>query len=217
MLLSRRVRGATWFYSDYNPHCVPLANSNFARAGLAGLDWRPLEGKWDLVTPPIGATAPAVDVVFGCLPQVPEEKDFSEAGMSHYYHPQLYPDSKLNSFGLGLNEALLSRARSVLSEKGEVVLNLGGRPGLPRLEAMFRAKGFAPRVVYEEVVPQHRGTSLFAFAKAEEAGEDNFEFFSDPEGRNRINGREAAARHPVPQRGYEPVFHKIYVIAGTIT
>ncbi len=207
------ANGATFYFSDFDSRCVPLASRNIATAGASTCRYYPLHGSWDLVTAPEGKTAPKVDIIFGCIPQVPSNVDLSARdNVAHYYNPQRYPNSHLNPCGLGLVEALLQRAPDVLSENGQVVLNLAGRPGIGRLEAMFAACGFASRVLYQTVIAQHKDTSLESLAALEKEGHGDFEFFSDPENCNGINARLAEWRRG---RGM-PVYHRIYVIEGTM-
>ena len=215
ILLRKWVESGTWYYSDYDSRCVPLATANLESARVDLSQYRPLPGKWDLTTPPAdnGYSAPVADVVFGCLPQVPTEMDLSSGDrIAHYYNPFCYPGSKLHAVGLGLNEALLAQAQNVLTPGGVAILNLGGRPGLLRLKEMFRCSGYQPKVIYEEMIPQHKETSLASFADLEAAGQRDFEFFADTNGFVRINARKAEDRRVSEL----PVFHKIYVIAGTL-
>lgn len=207
---------ARWYFSDYNPKCVPLAMENILHVHPEdGTELFPLEGSWDLVTPPKEGNGlpPSVDIIFGCLPQVPAEIDLAVGDrIAHYYHPSNYPEAHLNAIGLGLNEALLKRAKSVLRLPGLVILNLSGRPGIKRLFRLFYEAGYAPWVVHQENVPQHRGTSLATLATLESHGQENFEFFSDSAGNLRINAREAEMRRVAGKE----VFHNIYVIAGKL-
>lgn len=205
------------YFSDFNPDCTILAVRNLASAGIVPGDGLvPLCGKWDLVDcVDNGAQAPCTDLVLACIPQVPAPKGCDlRVGdhLAHYYDPARYASS-LNALGLGLNSALLQRAKRVLPAGGQVVLNLGGRPGLPRLLEMFCVCGYVPRVVYEEVIPQHAGTSLEPLASMEGDGQGDFEFFADVEARVRVNARAAEER----RTGKLEVFHKIYVIEGTMS
>ncbi len=211
LVLHPRVRGApVWYFSDFDERCVPLAVENLSRRNREQLF--PLHGKWDLLTPN-GGESPDADIIFACIPQVPMEMGL-EVGdaLAHYYCPERYPNSHLHPCGLGLVEALLQQARGVLSRRGEVVLNLGGRPGLRRLRSMFADNGYRPRVVHEEVIPQHAGTSLKALAALEGNGHEDFEFFVEPDGTSPICAYTAEARRVTDL----PVYHKIYVIAGTM-
>ncbi|MEK7099346.1 MAG: hypothetical protein AAB916_02420 [Patescibacteria group bacterium] len=212
IILGKLLGDVTWYYSDYDSRCVPLATSNLEAAKMGHLDFCPLEGAWDLVTPPAGMHAPAVDVIFGCLPQVPlAHADLSVGDkIAHYYDPERYPKAHLNVLGLGLNETLLVQARDVLLPCGTVVLNLSGRPGLKRLKTMFQFCGYEAEVIYEEMIPQHWQTSVASLASLEEAGQHDFEFFADARGKEKINAREAEVRRMCSKS----VFHKIYVIAG---
>ena len=205
-----------WYYSDYDPRCTLLATDNLGVIGRDSARYYPLAGKWDLLTPPADSVcvAPMVDVIFGCLPQVPtEEMDLSVGDrIAHYYNPLIYPKSQLHSIGLGMNEALLAQAREVLTPGGAVVLNLGGRPGLSRLVAMFQTNGYQPRMVHEEIIPQHRETSLTSLVALEAMGQSDFEFFVDAKGVIPINARQAEDRRV----NGSSVFHKIYVIEGIL-
>lgn len=202
------VRKSNWYFSDYNAECVPLTCQNLGAAGIdAG--YTALHGSTDLVAVSRGET-PRADVIFGCLPQVPIVMDL-EAGdrVAHYYNPERYQCSTRNACGLGLNEALLKRAKSALSPRGSVVLNLSGRPGLGRLQEMFAEHGYDPCVLHSAVVPQHPQTSLETLAVGESKGK-KFEFFAHPEGA-AITATEAEQLRVRQQ----PVFHRIYVIEGT--
>lgn len=207
---------AHFHYSDYNNHCSILACTNIS--GLVpGSRERcsPLYGPWDLVTPPNGMTAPQVDVIFGCLPQVTKDGLDLTVGdrVAHYYDPALYPEARHHDLGLGLHEALLERAKAVLCPGGRIVVNLSGRPGRQCLTALFTERGYHARVVHEEMVAQHRGTTLATLAALEDEGHPEFEFFADERGEREINACAAEAR----RLAGEPLFHNIYVIEGTIT
>lgn len=214
--LSEIVPDATWYFSDYNPDCVSLAFSNLKAAGVDCSSYNPLEGSRNLVFAGEGQTTPEVDVVFGCLPQVPTTtQDLRESDrIAHYYDPSMFPCSKRHACGLALNEALLKAARNVLLPKGKVVLNLSGRPGERRLHTMFGECGYTSRVLYQAVVPQHAATSLSSLATIESEGRDEseFEFFADSEACMPLNAREAEMR----RCSGDPVFHKIFVLEGTL-
>lgn len=170
---------------------------------------------WDLVTPPpdSGQSAPRVNVIFGCLPQVPSALDLSVGDRrAHYYDATRYREVHQNAVGLGLNETLLVRARKVLVPGGSVVLNLGGRPGLARLLPLFTESGYRPRVVHSETIAQHTDTSLASLAALEGHGQPDFEFFADMDCFHRVNTREAEARRV---KG-EELYHNIYIIEGTL-
>lgn len=209
-----RVNSIKWYFSDYDARCVPLAMENLLcycgdRRGLY-----PLKGSWDLVTPPKGGLkAPKVDVVFGCLPQVPLHTDLSVGDKrAHYYNPKRYPKAHQNALGLGLVETLLVRARDVLNPGGKVILNLAGRPGRKRLLSLFRETGYNPHMVESAKIEQHAGTSLASLAALEKNGHDDFEFFTDFSCEEPIDARGAEALRVAG----EDVYHKIYVIAGTL-
>ena len=211
MLLAQWCPRSVFYFSDLNPDCTPLARRNIGDQ-LDGRG-RPLEGQWDLVSRLDRANdPPRVDAVIACIPQVPTALDLSlDDNLAHYYRPEHYREAHLHALGLGLNETLLRRARSVLAPGGQVILNLGGRPGVARLVAMFQECGYRCRTVHEEVIPQHRETSLSTLAGLEAGGQEDFEFFADASATMRINARAAEPRRLASQ----PVFHKIYVVAGS--
>ncbi len=213
--LSGLVQPLRWYFSDFDQRCVPLALRNITRSVGLNHRYHALSGSRDLLNAPDGGMSPTVEVIFGCLPQVPVEViDLGEGdNFSHYYCPKRYPKSHLHPCGLGLVEALLKQARDVLTPRGEVVLNLGGRPGQERLLQMFAECDFEPAIVHVEVVPQHAATSLASLAALENGGHADFEFFADAGHEERINARHAEHRR---LRG-QPVFHRIYVIKGTLT
>lgn len=204
---------AEWHFSDYDRRCVPLALKNCARASIALSSLRPLAGSWDLVRAPHGRRAPAVDVLFGCLPQVPAPKAVSEDDLAHYYDPSRYVRRR-SGHGLALNETLLRRAKkkNIISRGGQVILNLSGRPGKAQLLGMFASCGYTPVVVHEEIIAQHPHTSLRSLVSIEEECGMPCEFFADVGGTQHLSADEAEQR----RLAGEPVFHKIYVVAGTL-
>lgn len=146
--------------------------------------------------------------IVACIPQVFAEIDLMEGDNSaHYYVPT---GSKWDDFGLGLNVGLLEQAK-IHSPQAEVTLNLSGRPGEQRLKDMFTEIGYGPRVIHQEMVAQHAGTSLATLAQLESRGHDPFEFFADENGESHLSATQAEER-----RGRAPVFHKIYVMSATL-
>ncbi len=213
--LSDRIPNATWYFSDYNPECVQLAFSNLKAAGINSNSYNPLDGKRNLVYTDGGQTVPTVDVVFGCLPQVPTTKDLCHGDrVAHYYDPNMFPRSTRHACGLALNEALLFGAKKVLPQKGKVILNLSGRPGKKRLNDMFSECGYDSRVLYETIVPQHATTSLETLSMIESraGNKEVFEFFADPDAQYVLSARCAEERRV---KGLS-VYHKIFVIEGTL-
>ena len=165
------------------------------------------------------------DVVIACIPQVklPEGIDTATLGAdfhAHYY--RLDPDqapSRFDIFNLGLNHALLCQARDILNPGGKVILNLGGRPGISHLTDLFDEAGFDPKVVHEKIVPQHPGTCLKSLVSDEarlqaqhSMAAFQFELFADKDATKPISAKVA---HALMQK-HQPVFHKIYVIEGTL-
>ena len=216
VVLRNLAPSAQWYFSDYNTRCVSLALENLRLFNEDLKRFHPLTGSWDLVTPPDGGRLPSpkVDVIFGCLPQVPAEINLAIGDrIAHYYDPRHYPEAHLNALGLGLNEALLRRAKGVLRSRGMVALNLSGRPGLQRLHLLFQETGYHSEVIYQTTIPQHPETSLASLAALEGSGQSDFEFFTDASCASPLNARDAETRR---QAG-KSVFHNIYVIAGTLT
>lgn len=204
-----------WYISDLNPNCTLLAYENilnsvpFNQGNII-----PLYGVWDLVTPQNDSTAeaPKVDIIFGCIPQIPAEINLLQAdNMAHYYNPEKYLDSHLNILGLGLNEALLKRSKILVRDS--VVLNLCGRPGLEKLCNMFTDNNYTPKIIHKDIVPQDIHTSLSSLVSFEEQGLNDFEFFLDMNGRIKLNAHEAKY---VMHTGRN-VYHMIYVIKGVVT
>ncbi len=205
--------GAEWYFSDFDRRCARLALKNCAEAGIQAKSLRPLLGSWDLIRAPRGQRAPSVDVLFGCLPQVPAEGSSDEDSLCHYYDPKKY-SRRCCGYGLALNEALLRQARKkrIISQGGKVILNLSGRPSKQRLFEMFDSCGYDPVCVHEEIIAQHPYTSLASLAAIEGEQGTSFEFFADESGAMPISAREAEEK----RSANEPVFHKICVIEGTL-
>ncbi len=207
--LARWCQADKLFFSDYGYRCTELTVRNLAQ--IADQRFIPLFGKWDLISREDKNEAPPkVDVIVACIPQIPTTLNLDEKdNLAHYYDPMRY-EASLHSFGLGLNEALLQRAHNILNPQGRVILNLGGRPGLPLLKKMFRDCRYIPRVIYSEIIPQCPSTSLASLVAIETSGPQEFEFFTDRLGHQRINAQSAEKRR---LEGLE-LYHKIYVIEG---
>lgn len=170
-------------------------------------EWRVKLKASDLLTNMTDAELHYVTHIVACIPQVPAKVDLSEADNSaHYYLPQ---GSTWDSFGLGLNAALLDQARN-RAPQASVTLNLSGRPGLERLNELFREYGYNAEVVHETMVSQHGDTSLRSLADLECDGCAPFEFYADEAGQQRISAVQAEAR----RLNQAPVFHKIYVLSA---
>ncbi len=207
-------RGHTHYFSDVDFRCSELAGENIGNPAFWDAQIWAYGGKWDLLTQVRRGLYNQVDAVVACIPQVPAPMGLvlgEDDTLAHYYDPT-GREGYWNSLGLGLNFALLGQAKGVLNSGGRVVLNLGGRPGIARLSEMFQSAGYLSRVLHEEVIPQHSGTSLATLASMEGGRHQDFEFFADVGARLSINARVAEVRR---QQGLE-VFHKIYVIEGTM-
>jgi len=200
------------YYSDFDARCPDLARLNLS--STVGTDnTSALEGSWDLITGPEGQRGirEEIDILLACVPQVPANGiDLGHRdNLSNYYDQARYAEFGQHHIGLGLLDALLAKARDVTRR---VVLNISGRPGWERVKLMFHYRGYEARIIHEEVIPQHRPTSLSSLAILELLDQPDFEFFIDQEGTELINARTAEER----RRRRQPVFHKIRVVEGTL-
>ena len=204
------------FFSDYDARAAEIAVRNLSGARVPGSRYDVLPGQWDLVANH-RRKSPQVGTLLACIPQValvPGQKLEDGDNEAHYYKPSEYPEAKLHHLGLGLNEALLNRAREqkVLQNGGKIVLNLAGRPGLENLLGMFAVCGFVPRIVHQEVIVQHAGTRLSFFETMERQYGSQFEFFADPAATQPICACHAEER----RKAGKPIYHWLYVIEGTM-
>ncbi|MBI2572614.1 hypothetical protein HYV86_02030 [Candidatus Woesearchaeota archaeon] len=213
-LATRYVHIETLRGTDVDGRLVDLSVENVGRVlnGHSG-KYHPYHGGRDLIT----GVEDKVDSIFACIPQVPEDptKPKEADNLAHHFKERsTYCDPRLKAYGLHLNSDLLYDAgngQGVLKRGGKVILNLAGRPGKDTLVDLFRVNGYVPRILHEEVIPQHRGTSLAGLAVQEEKGL-TFEFYgsADAMQSHLIPAREAERRRVAG----DPVFHKIYVVGG---
>jgi aspartate/methionine/tyrosine aminotransferase/methylase of polypeptide subunit release factors len=208
---------------DLNPHAALVTEIN---ARLAGED---LEGRSvaskietgvsDLLSS-LEAKDVTVDLVCGNIPQVlgPEEveraHELTEDAparvlrmLGDYTPPTGHFEDVLS---LGLIANALERALPRLKPEGRIVLNLAGRPGFDAIRWVFARWGYAPRVIAKARILQDPGTDISPFARAEEATQRRFFFYSSREAKEPISAREARERQ---HRG-EPTFHDLYVVEG---
>ena len=204
-------------FSDYHPEAANVAYNNVCGniPSECRKRVRAVTGAIDLLglNQPNGIVVNDLDAVIACIPQVlANGKSLRQNdNLAHYYERDRYK-SELHCLGLGLNDALLEQAKNALKPGGQVVLNLGGRPGLRRLINMFEAKDFTEvNVIYEEMIPQDRTTSLQSLAAIEGIGNESFEFYADHAGSKPINATIAEVKRVAA----ESVYHRVYVIAGT--
>lgn len=225
LLLARSPRSIA--ISDIDKRCVPLACRNIRRNVHTFYREEAFSGgplvhypTTEKVFPYTGSkdlanwlgTDDCFDIVYGCLPQVvlPKEKRIEDDdAVAHYYEKDHYP-SDFGIYGLALNDLLLQQVHPHLKAGGSVVLNLSGRSGQETLEQLFRRNGFKPKLLHQELIAQHAGTSLESLVTLEVATGRKFEFFADSEAKEPLNATQAEARRI---KG-EPVFHRIYVYQG---
>ncbi len=168
----------------------------------------------------------SVDVLYACIPQVQKPDHYHGTpppdAEAHEFDPKLIDPrwkhaADFQPFSLGLNFQLLCEARKCLRPgKGEIILNLAGRCSKAVLFEMFTKAHYTPRVIHEAIVPQHELTKLQELVKGEKFLRKTtrpgfcYEFFADAAATEKINAAQAEKRRVKR----EPLFHKIYVIAG---
>ncbi len=151
-----------------------------------------------------------VDIIIGCLPQVtiPEDMDIENGdNLSHYYTKDTYK-SKYHPWGLGLVDNCLAQAAEL--SDGKVILNISGRPSKEIIFEVFNKNGYSPSVVYEEIIPQCKSTSLKTYIDVEESEDTEFNFFNDPGGMHKLPAKEAEQL----RLDGKNIYHSIYVIEG---
>lgn len=204
------------YAADIDGRCTEVSAKNVKHnvSPEKAAKYRPIAGDQNLAS--FVTEVGFADVVYGCLPQVVKatEMDLHEGNtVGHYYDPALYP-SDLHHLGLGLNEYALRQLHPLMNVGGTVILNLSGRPGLGKglEELLFRKNGFEPRVLHEEVIEQHVMTSVATLAEVGKRMNHTFEFFTSASGKpeSQVSAAVAEQRRLAGQ----PVYHKIYVIAG---
>jgi hypothetical protein len=101
------------------------------------------------------------------------------------------------------------------------VLNLSGRVSLPLLLQLFRANGYRPEIIYDEMIPQCPKTSISFFVERETSLKDSDRFrdftgcfFGDPEGNERLSAVRAEQRRRAGGAA-SSVYHRLYVIRGS--
>lgn len=204
------------YATDIDGRCTEVSAKNVQHnvSPEKAIRYRPLLGDRNLASwlTEVGFA----DVVYCCLPQVvkaPYMNIHEGNTVGHYYDPALYP-SDLHHLGLGLNEFALRQLHPLLEVGGVAILNLSGRPGLGQglEELLFRKNGYEPKLLYQEVIQQHVMTSVATLAEVEKQTGHSFEFFTSANGTedSKVNAEIAEARRLAGQ----PVYHKIYVIAG---
>ena len=153
------------------------------------------------------------NIICGCLPQVSKPPTItlgSADSFARYFDSQKY-QSDLNVYGLGLNESALIQARTRLRPDGRAVLVLSGRAGNDVINRMFERNGYSARVLFEDTITQLKETTLSTLVGYEALGHEFF-FYEDDHCEKRITVAEAEQRR---LQG-EDLWHKIYVVEGTI-
>lgn len=185
-------------YSDFDLRMTTIAHWNLVDLRkkwqlMVGL--QPVSGSVDGLTPANGGSTPRlVDVILGCLPQVPMPEDLilSEAdNYSHYYTG--HTENKWHQWGLGLNADVLAEGREVLPRHGHIILILAGRPGWETLREMFTSSGFQidRDMSHKTVVQQCPQTTLRSIIQLEKGCPGCFEFYRDQTCQHSIGAQEA--------------------------
>lgn len=153
------------------------------------------------------------ELIWGCIPQVikPQHIYLGEGDSYARYFNEEESPSRLNTYGLGLNERALAEARPFLGSGGEMLLVLSGRAGTQVLDDLFSSQGYQPRIVHETTVAHLKQTNLAELIKSEKEGYE-FYFYADSNCSQRISVSEAEQRR---LRGADS-YHKLYAIAGTL-
>jgi methionine S-methyltransferase len=129
-----------------------------------------------------------LDRVIGCIPQVlsPEPlltnsfisenaDDTYLYSLSNYCEKQGYIEDQ---FGLGLIARALEEFIEVGKASAKIILNMGGRPGAPVLERLFKRRGFSIRKIWSTKVWQASDTDISPLVEIEKASPHRFEFFT---------------------------------------
>ena len=114
--------------------------------------------------------------------------------------------------GLWLVAQILRQAKSRLRRGGSVVVDVGGRPTLQHIEAMFGALGYEPTVLHKRRVQQDGQTDISALSYFERTRSVQYEFYVDME-RDAKVGATAAYDRIASGR---PCYHDVFVINGTL-
>lgn len=171
---------------------------------------------------------PRPDTIVACIPQVQKPANINLEGngpaLGNYYDfdhikrssaAELEPIlTKWNEYGLALNAQLLAQAYIRQNAGGQVILNLGGRPGQRNLIQMFNDFGYSVdhgKDIIRSIVPQDPNTNIISLVDLENNAGHPFEFFIDENGQQHIN---AAFAHSLMTKGLT-VYHAIYQIRGT--
>ncbi len=166
----------------------------------------------DLIKAVTNKELAGLEEIIGCIPQVPVHPgDIHTAReFSDYYEET---GIKEDAYGLGLIAQLLDQVKE-RAPHAAVTLNIGGRPSMDRIAALYADRGFNYRIVHEEMVRQEPTTSLASLAELEFRGAPDFHLFSDQSGRKEKEINASAAEKLRLAGG--PVFHKIYVMRASL-
>ncbi|MEM6457689.1 MAG: methyltransferase, partial [Acidobacteriota bacterium] len=142
------------------------------------------------------------DKVIGCIPQVlnPDLDEILQisdsasddflVSLSNYAGHQGYLE---DPFGLGLVARAVEESIASLRPGGEVIFNLGGRPGRAILTHLLHRRGFAVEDLWTVRIPQAMDTDIGQLAEIERHSAHRFEFFLSPMGQASVSAQTAAA------------------------
>ncbi|MEM8963572.1 MAG: aminotransferase class I/II-fold pyridoxal phosphate-dependent enzyme [Acidobacteriota bacterium] len=159
------------------------------------------------------------DKVIGCIPQVldpdldtlleisDQASDDFLVALSNYAGRQGYLEDQ---FGLGLVARAVEESIGALRPGGEVIFNLGGRPGRAILTHLLHRRGFAVEDLWTVRIPQAADTDIGQLADIERHSPHRFEFFLGPMSKESVSARTAQAY--VEADG--EIFHALTVFRG---
>jgi methylase of polypeptide subunit release factors len=152
------------------------------------------------------------DLIVANLPQVPTTSQRQIRDYFDYYGLPLGESGEWDYWarcGLWLIAKTLSEIRPHISNGGQAIFVLSGRPTRGHLENMFKKLKYEFQVVYEACVEQDPGTDIGSLVAFEQLAAQ-FEFFSDAGCTARISARDA---HRL-MLGGDQVYQKLYVISA---
>lgn len=142
------------------------------------------------------------DVIVGCIPQMlapstiiphepsKEQDDQLLFALSNYYRRQGLPEDR---YGLGLVARALDHAQTLLAPQGQLILNIGARPGQKAIDGVFHARGYATEILFRRRIPQAHDTDIDSLVNIEKGTGHRFEFFHDLTTADPISAKEASA------------------------
>lgn len=124
------------------------------------------------------------DIIYANLPLIPEKGDVSAGMLSSTFAPSDFLDKapeEYRRYLLGMKYLFLKDAKDVLTERGSVVVNLGGRVPVDLVKQMFRECGYTYQELFRMFKVQSQPEEVLpGFAKAEARHGIEFDFYFKP-------------------------------------